>query len=252
MPTFAERFAALSARRSPLCLGLDAAGDLVSVVKPQAAFFERFGPAGMGVLATATAQIRAQGSLVLIDAKRGDVASTMAGYAGGLLGPDSGFGGDAVTLHAYLGLGALAPVVARARATAGAVFVVVHASNPEGRMLQTARQADGRTVAEALADGVTALNAPGEAVGPVGAVIGATLAAQDTPLVTRLPRSLILAPGVGAQGASLADVAARFQGARGRVLPSVSRAILAQGPDRGALRASIRRHRDEAARLLGG
>ncbi|MGK9230842.1 orotidine-5'-phosphate decarboxylase [Inquilinus limosus] len=278
MASFAERFADLSIDRSPLCLGLDpsaellqhwgladdpaglrtfcsrvleAADGLVAVVKPQSGFFERFGPDGMAELASACAQIRSRGALCLIDAKRGDVAGTMAGYAAAMLGADSGFGGDAVTVSAYLGFGALRPVFDRAAATGTGVFVVVQSSNPEGRALQAARNLDGRTVAEALADEISAWNAAlGRGVGPLGAVVGATIDPAATALIDRLPQSLILAPGVGPQGAEMTDVAAKFRSARGRILPIVSRAALREGPSPAALRDAIRRYR-EAAWLLG-
>ena len=278
MLSFAERFTTLAEARSPLCLGLDpsadmfrawgladnaeglrrfcatvleAADDRLAVIKPQSGFFERFGPVGMAELARASAQIRAQGALSLIDCKRGDVIGTMRGYAGGFLGADAGFACDAITVTAYLGFDALRPVFGRAAETGGAAFVVVHSSNPEGRALQTARHADGRTVSEALADEITGFNAGvGAAIGPVGAVVGATLDASDTALLDRLPRSLILAPGVGDQGACLADVGARFVVTRGRTLPSASRAILRHGPTLAGLREAIDRYRDDAWRAL--
>jgi len=274
MASFAERFADLSIHRSPLCLGLDpspellrhwdladgpdglrsfcgrvleAADGLVAVVKPQSGFFERFGPAGMAELAAVTARIRDRGALCLIDAKRGDLAGTMEGYAGAMLGTGSGFGGDALTVSAYLGLDALRPVFNRAAATGTGVFVVVRSSNPEGRALQAARHPDGRTVAEALADGITDWNAAlGPGTGPLGAVVGTTIEPAGTGLIDRLPRSLILAPGIGPQGATMADVAARFPSARGRVLPVVSRAILQAGPAPAAVRDAIKRYREAA------
>ncbi len=270
MTLFAHRFAAISKARSPLCLGLDpsaellagwgltqdaagleafcarvleAAGDLVGVVKPQAGFFERFGASGMAELARAIGQAQAQGALCLLDAKRGDVPGTMEGYAQALVGP-GGFAADAATLNPYLGFDSLAPAFARARDCDAALFVVVRSSNPSGRDLQAARHADGRAVAERLADQIAAHNAQ---AGPVlGAVIGATLQAQETGLLERLGQALVLAPGVGAQGATMAQVGERFAAARGRVLPSVSRDILRAGPDVASLRAAILRYRDEA------
>lgn len=272
--SFAERFDHLSRARSPLCLGLDpsedlirhwglddtvegirrfcgtileAAGDQIAVVKPQCGFFERIGPSGMQAMAAAIAQAKSQGSLALVDCKRGDFARTMEGYAQAMLGDDSGFGGDAMTVTAYLGLEALRPVIDRAAAVGAAVFVVVRSSNTDGHFLQKARHDDGRTVAEALADSITAINREaGGSVGHVGAVIGATIDAADNAILGRLPQSLVLAPGVGAQGASIADVRDRFGEAVRRTLPSVSRAILSQGPNLTKLRDAIRRYKDEA------
>jgi len=278
MQSFAERFSILAEARSPLCLGLDPSADLMrawglnddaeglrrfcdtvleaaserlAVIKPQAGFFERHGAAGMAEMARAVAGIRAQGALSLIDAKRGDVASTMEGYAQGFLGAESGFGGDAMTVTAYLGFDALKPVFDRAVATGSAVFVVVQSSNPEGRSLQDARHPDSRTVSEALADDITAFNANlGAGTGPVGAVIGATIDPAHAAILDRLPQSLILAPGVGVQGASLADVGADFAATRGRTLPSVSRGLLRHGPGVAALREAIDHHRDETWRAM--
>ena len=140
----------------------------------------------------------------------------------------------------------------RAAATGSAVFVVVHSSNPEGRSLQDARHPDGRTVSEALADDISAFNAGlGAGTGPVGAVVGATIDPAHVAILDRLPQSLILAPGVGAQGARLADIGATFAAPRGRTLPSVSRGLLRQGPSVAGLRQAIDRHRDEAWRTLG-
>ncbi len=278
MESFADRFFALAEARSPLCVGLDptrpllrqwglpddaegvhrliatvleAADGEVAVFKPQCGFFEAFGAAGMGELARAVETVREQGALSLIDAKRGDIGTTMEGYAEAMLGEGSGFGGDAMTATAYLGFSALGPLLARAREGSGAVFVVVRSSNPDGAALQDARLADGRAVAEALADDITAFNvAAGAAMGPACAVIGATLEApMAQATLARLERSLILAPGVGAQGASFADIAERFGPAAARALPSVSRGILQEGPSVTRLRDAIRRSRDEAWRM---
>jgi len=278
MPGFAERFAQLAKARSPLCLGLDPSAELVrawgldddaaglrrfcdivleaangqvAVIKPQSGFFERLGPAGMAEMARAVTGLRDQGALSLIDAKRGDVASTMEGYARGFLGPRSGFGADAMTVTAYLGFNALKPVFDRAAQVGASVFVVVQSSNPEGRALQEARRPDGRTVSQALADDITAFNATlGAGIGPIGAVVGATIGPEQAAILARLPQSLILAPGVGAQGARLADVGRMFAATRGRTLPSASRAILRHGPTVAGLREAIDRHRDEAWRRL--
>jgi orotidine-5'-phosphate decarboxylase len=279
MNSFAERFLQLANQRSPLCLGLDpsrellrdwglhddadglrrfysvvmeAAGDRIAVVKPQSAFFERLGPAGLSELARVVAMIRAQGALSIIDCKRGDVIGTMEGYAEAMLGPDSGFRGDAMTVTAYLGFGALCPVLDRAARCNAAAFIIVRSSNPEGRLVQDARLADGRTVADALADDITAFNtALGDAIGPVGALVGATVDRIGANVLYRLPRSLILAPGVGAQGANLDDIRRNFGPAIGRTLPWVSRAILRHGPSPAALREAIDRYREQAWRLAG-
>lgn len=271
---FAERFVDLAQARSPLCLGLDpseglirhwglddtvegvhrfcqtvleAADDQIAVVKPQCGFFERLGPGGMQVMAKVIAQAKSQGSLALIDCKRGDFSRTMTGYAQAMLGADSGFGGDAMTVTAYLGLDALRPVIDRAAACGAAVFVVVRSSNADGHFLQKALHDDGRTVADALSDSITAINREtGEGIGHVGAVIGATIDTADNAVLDRLPLSLVLAPGVGAQGAEISDVREKFGDAVQRTLPSVSRAILTQGPSVAGLREAMKRYKDEA------
>lgn len=276
MADFAERFTRLAQVRSSLCLGLDSSADLmklwgldddaeglkrfcgtvldaadgrVSVVKPQAGFFERFGPEGMAELGRVVGRIREQGALSLIDGKRGDVPGTMAGYAEAMIGAGKGFGADAMTVAPYLGFDALRPALDRAVANGAGVFVVVRSSNPDGRSLQDARHPDGRTVAEALADEISAFNvACGPRTGPIGAVIGATIDEAGAKILARLPQSLVLAPGVGAQGASVADVEATFGPSLLRTLPSVSRAILREGPTVDGLRAAIDRYRDQVWR----
>jgi orotidine-5'-phosphate decarboxylase len=278
MISFARRFLDLAKARSPLCLGVDpstdllqawglppnaggvrrfcdsvmeAAADRVAVIKPQAAFFEQFGPPGMQELARLVGLIRERGALALIDGKRADVALTMDGYARAMLGAESGFGGDAMTVVAYLGFGSILPVLERAARCGGAAFVVVCSSNPDGSALQQAQLADGRRVADALADDITAFNAAqDEAIGPAGAVMGATITAAMATALARLPRSLLLAPGVGAQGASFADVARHFGAAARRALPSVSRRVLACGPAVDDLRRAIDECRDEAFRMV--
>jgi orotidine-5'-phosphate decarboxylase len=274
--SFAQRFFKLAVERSPLCLGLDpsrelvrdwglsddanglrrfcevvmeAATDRIAVVKPQSGFFERLGPPGLSELARAVEMIREQGALSIIDCKRGDVIGTMEGYAEAMLGPHSGFGSDAMTVTAYLGFDALRPVLDRAAKYNAAAFVIVRSSNPQGRSVQDARLADGRTVADALADEITAFNvALGPEIGPVGALVGATVDGIAANILSRLPCSLILAPGVGAQGASLDDIRNNFGPAIGRTLPSVSRSILRHGPSPTALREAIDRYRDQAWR----
>ncbi|MDB5411427.1 MAG: orotidine 5-phosphate decarboxylase [Rhodospirillales bacterium] len=278
--SFAARLQALAAARSPLCVGIDpstellqqwglpvsasgvgrfcatvmeAAGDRVAIVKPQAAFFERFGPEGMRELQVVVGLIRAHGALSLIDCKRNDIGHTLAAYGEAMLGPDSAFGGDAMTVSAYFGFGALAPVLARAVATGCGIFVVVRSSNPEGAALQDARLADGRTIADALADDVTAFNATvGEAIGPVGAVMGATAEGEAAATLARLTRSFLLAPGIGAQGATFESMAASFGAAAQRALPAISRGILAKGPSVTALREAIERAREGAFRVFEG
>ena len=265
---FQKRFIALAAERSALCVGIDPSADslkgwglpddlqglasfckrmvevcapLVACVKPQSAFFERHGPAGMAVLRRTVDAARSHGALVIIDAKRGDMQSTAAAYGDAFLGPHSPFGGDAITVSAYLGFGSLAPIIERARREAAGLFVVVRSSNPEGTELQQARMPDGRSVAEHLADQVAAANAAdGEnELGLIGAVVGATLGREVSDLAARLSNSLLLVPGIGAQGATIADVRRDFGVHSPRVIPSLSRAIARAGPRAEDLRREV-------------
>ena len=276
MVSFPHRFLRLAEERSPLCLGVDpsaellrqwdlpvtaagvgtfcdivveAMGERVAIVKPQSAFFEQFGPDGMRELARLVGMVKARGTLALIDVKRGDIGHTLDAYADAMIGPDSPFGGDAMTVSAYLGFGALRPLMKKAVERNAGVFVVVRSSNPEGRALQDARLEDGRTVATGLADDITAFNKEvGDEVGPIGAVMGATIEGSATETLAHLSNALILAPGIGAQGATFADMARNFGDATLRALPSASRSILGKGPSVSELRKAIVAHCDDARR----
>jgi orotidine-5'-phosphate decarboxylase len=267
---FQQRFLVLAAERSPLCVGIDPAAEslqgwgladdaqglrafcermveacapLVAVVKPQTAFFERHGPAGMEILRQTVEAAQSHGALVIIDAKRGDISTTAAAYADAFLGPGSPFGGDAMTLSAYLGLGSLAPFFDVARDQGAGLFVVVRSSNPEGSELQQARLPDGRSVAEHLADQISARNAAEEPneLGMIGAVVGATQGREVAGLADRLPTSLLLVPGIGAQGATIADVRRDFGRHYSRVIPSISRGIARAGPAAADLKRAVER-----------
>lgn len=276
---FADRFELVASKRSPLCVGLDPApetlklwdlpysaegvrvfglemvealGDRVGVFKPQVAFYERFGWQGLKAMDEVIRHIRSADALALADVKRMDIGHTLEAYAAAWIGPDAGIPADAITLGAYMGSGSLKPVVARAVEHGAGLFVVVRSSNPDGIALQNARQEDERTVADALADDLSAFNAKNRntaGVGPVGAVIGATLDDAEA-VLERLKSSLILAPGIGAQGATFADLRARFgRDASRRTLPTVSRQVAHAGPSRLAIRETVDRMKDEAFAL---
>jgi orotidine-5'-phosphate decarboxylase len=183
---------------------------------------------------------RDAGLVVINDAKRGDIDTTAQAYADAWLGDTSPLAADAVTAHPYLGLGALMPLVRLAARNGRGVLVVVRSSNPEGRGLQQAMTAEGVSVEDALLAEIAALNGSEEVpAGTVGAVIGATLSRSDFPLDQL--RGVILAPGLGAQGAGPADVAERFAGCLpGSVLPASSRGLLRHGPDPDTLRSHAR------------
>ena len=266
---FATRFAAVRSRFGPLVWGLDPAGSLleawglgdtpegldrfadivveaatgtVGLVKLQAAFYERHGWRGFRTLQRLIAEARSAGLLVIVDAKRGDVGSTNVAYAEAYLGTDAPLGADALTVHPYLGLGAMDAFLSRAHEAGSCLLVVTRSSNPEGRVVQSATDHDGRAVEEALLVAIGELNAqlaPGE-IGPVGAVVGPTHMVPTLDLVAL--RGLLLAPGVGMQGATANDVAQVFADCPERVMPSASRSLLVDGP-------AVSRLRDTAARL---
>lgn len=212
---------------------VEALGETVAVLKPQSAFFERFGSRGIAVLERAVAAARQAGALVVTDAKRGDIGSTMAAYAATYLDKDSPLFSDAVTVSPYLGFGSLRPALDAARISGAGVFVLALTSNPEGAEVQRATVADGRSVAQVVLDHIAAENAGAEPLGSVGAVVGATLREAGVDLAVGGP---LLAPGIGAQGATPADLPGLFGAALPHVLPSVSRDVLRHGPDAVGLR----------------
>jgi orotidine-5'-phosphate decarboxylase len=212
----------------------------VAVVKPQSAFFEVFGSRGVAVLEEAVIALREAGTLVIVDAKRGDIGSTMSAYAEAFLGDDAVAAGDAVTLSPYLGFESLRPALDLAARTARGVFVLGLTSNPEGRSVQHARL-DGLSVAQAMVQGAAAENAAagerGE-LGSVGLVVGATVgsAVQELGIDLATANGPLLAPGVGAQGGTAADLRRVFGDALPNVLAASSRDVLSAGPDVKALR----------------
>jgi orotidine-5'-phosphate decarboxylase len=233
---------------------VNAAAGRVGIVKPQVSFFERFGSRGFAVLEEIGQLAHEAGLLVIMDAKRGDIGSTMEAYFDAWLGKSAPFHSDALTVSPYLGLGSLKPTMAAAFELGKGVFVLSATSNPEGAALQTAQvagptaidedgnptQGESLSVAAAIWVGLEQINGvtagPGELMGSVGAVLGATLNLNKFELsnVTTLPQSVmtpILAPGFGAQGARLSDVSRLYGVAAGQVIASVSRSVLSAGPD---------------------
>jgi orotidine-5'-phosphate decarboxylase len=207
---------------------IDVVGPLVPAVKPQAAFFEQLGPAGMAVLGRLIGYARSKGLLVILDGKRNDIGSTAAAYAQGFLGHDSPWGADALTVNPYLGADSLEPFVAVARQRAAGVFVLVKTSNPGGRMLQDL-VADGREVFRHVAAHVERLAAETAGTcgyGAIGAVIGATYPQQLAELRAQMPHAWFLIPGYGAQGGKAADVAAAFDAQGTGAIVNNSRGII--------------------------
>ncbi|OON82095.1 orotidine-5'-phosphate decarboxylase [Streptomyces tsukubensis] len=226
---------------------VEALADRVAVLKPQSAFFERFGSRGLAVLEKAVEEARDAGALVLMDAKRGDIGSTMAAYAATYLDKDSPLFSDAVTVSPYLGFGSLRPALDAAAAAGCGVFVLALTSNPEGAEVQRSHVSDGRTVAQVMLDHMAAENGDARPMGSVGAVVGATLGDAGADLDINGP---LLAPGIGAQGATMADLPGVFGPALRQVLPNVSRGVLRHGPDIAGLRTAAERMTDEIGAVL--
>jgi orotidine-5'-phosphate decarboxylase len=235
---------------------VEAFAGAVAAVKPQAAFFERHGFRGVAVLERVVADLRAAGTLCVVDAKRGDIGSTMQAYADAYAGAGSPLAGDAVTVSPYLGFGSLRPMLDAAALTGRGVFVLGLTSNPEGAEVQHATGPDGRAVAAAVVDAVAAENASavagGQPLGSVGLVVGATVgdAVQRLGIDLAASAGPLLAPGVGAQGATAQDLHRVFGDARGQVLASSSREVLSAGPDVAALREAARRTAASCAEAL--
>lgn len=292
---FGTRLAAAVSARGPLCVGMDPHRELlidwgvgddvdglrrftdavvealagsVAVLKPQMAFYERFGSRGIAVLELAVASIRAAGALVLLDAKRGDIGSTMDAY-GGYLRSDHPMQVDAMTVSPYLGPESLAPAVGTAKRFGGGLFVLARTSNPDAGTFQHARLPGGEqtVVAQAVVDTVRGWNTPdwflasdvvpdvaaflrerssfgSRSTGSFGVVVGATLPELDVDLDGL--GGPILAPGLGAQGGSPADLR-RLLGRDRAVVPTVSRGVLSAGPATAALRGAAERWAAELA-----
>ena len=265
MNTFGERLRIAMDDRGPLCVGIDphpalleqwgftdtvngleqfalaaaeALAPVVPVVKPQSAFFERFGSRGIAVLEQTVRACRDAGALVLLDVKRGDIGSTAQAYADAYLDRRSPLAVDAITASPYLGFGSLAPMLEKARAHGTGVFVLALTSNPEGPEVQRATVRAGGTVAGSVLDQLRAANAGAEPLGSFGAVVGATVQDTGEDLAIGGP---LLVPGIGAQGGTADDVRRLFDGVLEQVLPSTSREVLRAGPDRAGLRAAAER-----------
>ncbi|MFF6994178.1 orotidine-5'-phosphate decarboxylase [Streptomyces sp. NPDC008313] len=277
---FGARLRRAMDERGPLCVGIDphaslledwglgddvaglerfsrtvveALADRVAVLKPQSAFFERFGSRGIAVLEKSVEEARAAGALVVMDAKRGDIGSTMAAYAETFLHKDAPLFSDALTVSPYLGYGSLRPAVDLARQSGAGLFVLALTSNPEGAEVQhavTGPDAGGRSVAATVLAHLAEENAGQTPLGSFGAVVGATLG--DLSSYDLAIGGPLLAPGIGAQGATPADLPAVFGPVLRDVVPNVSRGVLRHGPDVAALRASAGRFAEEIRAAVEG
>lgn len=232
MTTFRDRLAAAVAEKgAPLCVGIDpdpalipagvrltafcrgivdAVAPVAAVVKPQTAFFEAYGADGWAALRDVCDYAREAGLLVLVDGKRGDVPSTMRAYADALAPL-----GDAVTVNPYLGEDSLEPFLAR---DGLGVFAIVKTSNPGSADLQDVPLADGRPFWQHVAERVDAWG--------IEAVVGATHPEVLADARALMPRSVLLLPGVGAQGGRLDDLAPAFGRGPASALPSASRSVI--------------------------
>ena len=191
---------------------IDVVARLVAAVKPQAAFFEELGPPGMAALANIIRYAQSRGLLVILDCKRNDIGSTAMAYARGMLGRESPWGADALTVSPYLGDDSLQPFVEVAAEQMAGLFVLVKTSNPGGRMIQDL-VADGKPIYRHVAEFVERLAAMTEGdneYGAVGAVVGATYPQQLAELRAAMPHTWFLVPGFGSQGGTAGDVAAAF------------------------------------------
>jgi orotidine-5'-phosphate decarboxylase len=274
MEPFGTRLAAAIADRGQLCVGVDphasllrewgleddpaglerfamtcveALADRVSVLKPQSAFFERHGSAGIAVLERAVRAARELGALVLLDAKRGDIGSTMQGYAEAYLDQSAPMAVDAITVSPYLGFESLRPVLDVATSHGAGVFVLALTSNPGGPQVQQAMSVSG-TVAGAMLRAVAAENQAATPMGSVGAVVAANLESATEDLDINGP---LLAPGFGAQGGTGEHLARLFADVRRLVLPSTSRDVLGHGPSASELQRAAARAAAEVEAALG-
>jgi orotidine-5'-phosphate decarboxylase len=261
--SYGERLRQVVGERGPLCVGIDphpgvlrawgleddvnglercarrlveALAGEVAVFKPQSAFYEAYGSAGVAVLERVLADVAASGALSLLDVKRGDIGSTMDAYARAYLA-EGPLAADAVTLSPYLGFGSLAGAIDLAAEHGRGVYVLALTSNPEGPQFQHARTSDDRPVGQVVVDEAAARNT-GPGLGHVGVVAGATIGRTGIDF-SHLNGS-ILAPGIGAQGGTAEDLLAVFGPAVPLVLPTTSREVMMAGPEPEALRDAVR------------
>jgi orotidine-5'-phosphate decarboxylase len=192
---------------------VDVVAGRVCAIKPQCAYFERFGPLGMSVLGRVAEHAKRQGLLVIYDGKRNDIGATAQAYAEAYLSDDDlDWRADALTINPYLGTDGITPFAEAARGAGKGVFVLVRTSNPSAREFQDL-VCDGRPVYRHVADRLAEWAAPdrGESgYSLVGAVVGATYPQELTELRAALPGVIFLVPGYGAQGGSGTDVAGAF------------------------------------------
>ncbi len=298
---FGARAHRMLTERGPLCAGIDPHGTVLrswglsddlagaerfaltmveacaegaGFIKPQSAFFERFGSGGVALLERVVAEARSAGALVILDVKRGDIGSTMAAYASAHLDPAAPLAADAITASPFLGTGSLQPAFDLAAAHGKGVFVLARTSNPEGEEVQLAARRDGGTVAQGIIDELAARNAGAEPLGSLGVVMGATIGAcatREGPQVRESTYGIargtadgrdnahdlsvfngpVLVPGMGAQGGRPSDLPRVLGPAVNSAIPSYSRQIAQPGPVVTSIRSALDALQEECRSALG-
>ncbi|MCU1576987.1 MAG: pyrF [Leifsonia sp.] len=233
---------------------VDAAAARVGIVKPQVAFFERFGAAGFAALEQVIRAARSSGLLVIADAKRGDIGTSVEAYGEAWLGEGSPLESDAMTISAFQGVGSIAATMRLASTSGKGLFVLAATSNPEAAVIQQAI-ANERTVARVIIDDVKSFNAEQSprAIGSIGVVLGATLDLARFGIDTTTPAGPsampVLAPGFGHQGAQLADARRIFGSLTDATIVSESRGVLSAGPS--GIASAIERRAAEVRDAIG-
>ncbi len=264
MTTYWRRLREIVSDRGPLCVGIDphppilaawglsadAAGvekfsrhlvgtlsDRVAAFKPQSAFFEVYGSAGVRVLERVLEDIRQTSALSILDVKRGDIGSTMAAYADAYLADGAPLSADAITVSPYLGFGSLQPAIDLAHRNERGVYVLARTSNPEGATVQLSLTQDGEgSVVQSIIDAATEVNRESRQKA-VGLVVGGTHRTLGCDLSDF--NGSILVPGIGFQGGRMEDLPSLFGEAVDQVLAVVGRGVISAGPDPQALRAKV-------------
>ena len=254
MPAFVSKSGACLAITEFHELVLDAVADLVPAVKPQLAFFEQYGVAGIQAFENTVRAARQRGLLVIADGKRNDISSTAEAYANAYLG--GGFDCDALTVTPYLGRDSLVPFVEACRKHGKGLFVVLKTSNPGSQDFEDQRLAEtGRPLYEKIAGALNELGR--ELVGEsgyssIGAVIGATFPEEGRRLRSLMPKALILVPGYGAQGGSAKAAAECFnEDGLGAIVNSSRGITYAFGDPNISRDAFVRSVRDNTLRMIG-
>jgi orotidine-5'-phosphate decarboxylase len=219
-----------SAGAEQFCMQIiDSCSGEIGLLKPQVSFFEQFGSEGFAALERVLVRASEAGFIVIADAKRGDIGTTMDGYARAWLSTEGPFVADAVTVSPYLGAESLEPTIAFASSNSKGVFILAATSNPEGKVLQSSISDNQRSVASNVASYAAGFNK--ESMGSVGLVIGAQANLIDMAIETKkLVHTPILAPGFGAQGAKLSNARSIFGELAEVTIFSVSRSVAGESP----------------------